>query len=610
MNPASAERDSIRNWWRRAPGILVLVPLVALLWGTYWTVLVPQRPKRLEVIRGTGPDRTVRPFFFTRLRAGAVPGEESRLPRDAVLTVEFPRPLQDAEVVLLTRGKDKFVLRGVRDGGGTQILWEANRKPQAGGRLVKHSLELSLATPMRHFQCFPHWKTDGGYLSALRFYRQVRISQLWLLPLCWLPFALAGLLGAFPAAHPRAAKILAGLERADAPAATALVFTVFFQLTPVTLGILAGLVLLAAWGSRFRRPGGRRLPLPALVFNVLFLYLFLRFAPAVVEKFIVYRTASDYHLDVDHRMKPNGQEINADGIRFKRAPADVRAEDFNVVFMGDSFCYGMKLPYDDTVPYTFERLAAERGCRPRVCSINFGWVSSSPMLGYRLLMDIGAKYQPDLAVYLLDMSDFFDDIKYAAKVSRKEGVKFNSSLLLDNLVERLLLKTMSVTTLRKVKEAVRPLAAAQREKERDLLATDDQYFATNIPYERAVPYMQRGVMKNLELIHAWCRDRLGVPLVVVLVPRSYQYSTRECPLNYENKYTILGPHVLNPFRFFAEVKSALPYPVLDLLPVFKQSQEFPLYFADDPHWNPAGARLAAQTLLDFLAGQSLLPCVP
>jgi hypothetical protein len=244
-----------------------------------------------------------------------------------------------------------------------------------------------------------------------------------------------------------------------------------------------------------------------------------------------------------------------------------------------------------------------------VRSINFGWVSSSPLLSYRLLLDIGHLYKPDLVVFLLDVTDFHDDIKYAYKISEREGFKLSDDLLLDNLLDRFLLRFMTLSSQLYLKQQFRPPAIEHRRKKQTLDALPVRYFATNLPLKETVPYFERGVMYHLGLIEDYCRRRLKVPMAVVLVPRAFQYSEKEVPRDYEaHLYTINGPNVRNPNQYFAEQQEDLPYPVLDLLPTFEKSGAFPLYFEDDPHWNADGAYLAAETLADFLVRQHLLPC--
>jgi hypothetical protein len=116
-------------------------------------------------------------------------------------------------------------------------------------------------------------------------------------------------------------------------------------------------------------------------------------------------------------------------------------------------------------------------------------------------------------------------------------------------------------------------------------------------------------MKNLAEIQGFAAEVLEAPTAVVIYPRSYQYPNSESPRNWERQaYDPAGPFVREPFRYFSEVADELPYPVIDLMPTFEQSTTAPLFFADDPHWNRAGARLAGSSLVPKLVELGLLPC--
>jgi hypothetical protein len=75
-----------------------------------------------------------------------------------------------------------------------------------------------------------------------------------------------------------------------------------------------------------------------------------------------------------------------------------------------------------------------------------------------------------------------------------------------------------------------------------------------------------------------------------------------------DEYETLGPYSREPFRYFAEVSDQLPYPVIDLLPAFEATDQFPLFFPRDPHWNREGARFVAEQVANQLAQRSLIPC--
>ena len=50
------------------------------------------------------------------------------------------------------------------------------------------------------------------------------------------------------------------------------------------------------------------------------------------------------------------------------------------------------------------------------------------------------------------------------------------------------------------------------------------------------------------------------------------------------------------FRYFEERGRTAAFAVHSLLPAFQATEQFPLVFDSDPHWNTAGHEFVAQTL--------------
>ena len=139
----------------------------------------------------------------------------------------------------------------------------------------------------------------------------------------------------------------------------------------------------------------------------------------VGQKFVLRGDRQYFFRDVDHRMRPNpAREINFDGIRSTREAEAFREEDTNVVFLGDSFVFGLRLSAEESIPSLVEEMAREAHPGRRINVANFGWISASPLLSLRLLRDIGARYHPDTILLGLDMTDFHDDLKYARLIDR------------------------------------------------------------------------------------------------------------------------------------------------------------------------------------------------
>jgi len=290
--------------------------------------------------------------------------------------------------------------------------------------------------------------------------------------------------------------------------------------------------------------------------------------------------------DVDHRMPPNDPKppTNADGIRSRRQRGDFPDSAFNVLLLGDSFVYGYHLSFDETIPALVEQRLRNAFPDKDVRVANFGWTSSSPLLSLRLLREVGPAYAPDLVVYCLDMTDFHDDIKYAAMLDRR-GIY----AIYDRFPITLTLwRTLSLGTFRDVHDWSLQGTLPRR-----------IFFVSAAPLEQTRPFF-RPMMANLAALYE-LSGQLGARFTLVVFPRSYQYSRKEAPDSWErNAYENLGPYSLEPFRYFEEVGPELPYPVHSLLPAFQRTSVFPTCFSTDPHWNADGARVAAEGLAEIL----------
>jgi hypothetical protein len=293
----------------------------------------------------------------------------------------------------------------------------------------------------------------------------------------------------------------------------------------------------------------------------------------------------------DHRMtRANHNNVNSDGIRSDLEADAFRAEDFNVLFLGDSFTYGWRVKKGKTLPAQFEKQAHAAGLTA-VRSVNFGWVSSSPYLSERLLREKGARYKPDMVVLILDMTDIFDDQLYRNVVERRHifsvGRYFPAITQLLSLTNRNLWQSSWL--------ARHAFGLPVR-----------QFFIVENPLEETRPYFDR-TMANIDAINHYCQTELGVPFVLFIMPRHFQFDARLSPDNWEKgRYPLSGPYLQEPFRYFSEISQTKPYPVISLLDVFRTTQSFPVTFQDDPHLNEEGNAVAATAVLAGLVGRGAL----
>jgi hypothetical protein len=291
--------------------------------------------------------------------------------------------------------------------------------------------------------------------------------------------------------------------------------------------------------------------------------------------------------DIDHRMtRPKFMDINSDGIRSPREASDIKDGDFNIIFLGDSFIHGFILQYKLAPPKRLEEIAREKFKTDRINVWNFGWTTSSPILQYRLLKDIGKKYQPDLVILAVDMSDYRDDYFYRHMI-RGDGVyKYVKKYPRTLYVFKQFLTYVDGYTGWHKKLFGYPGKGG--------------YFAATQPMEETRVQFDE-VYDSLNQVYEYCEHELHVPLVVIIPPRHWQYTDKESPHTWEQgSFDALGPYALENYRYFDEKRTLTPYPLISLLDDFKSAGVFPTTFDKDSHWNQHGARLAAEAVFNHV----------
>ena len=299
--------------------------------------------------------------------------------------------------------------------------------------------------------------------------------------------------------------------------------------------------------------------------------------------------------DVDHWPEPHQTwEFNGDGLRDRREPEDVSDETFNVLFLGDSFVFGSKLTARESLPARFEALMRQRHPDLDLRAINFGWVSSSPLLSLRRLKLLGRRYHPDLVFLFVDMTDFREDLRYRHMLEGTRAFRFVRRVpFLTWATEKVLARVSWLEPLHEVAYGY----------------PSHRFFITESPPGKSRPFMGE-LRRNVEAIADFCRDELRVPFHVFVIPRHYQYSDRESPRSWERAYYVpLGPWAEEPFRWFDEMKREADFGIHSLLPDFQATKVFPHCLEDDPHWNHAGTVIATEAVMRICEEEGLIPPV-
>lgn len=579
---------------------LVLLPAIALALGGHWTQVRSQA--LADAALSLGAERG-----WTYVHLEAVP---EHAPSDRgvalgpgrLLEIRLPRPVSSFAVTLQASARRAFHIEVSEDGEHYRPFWVAPGGIHDEGLVSHTSPVLGAPAPVRALRIEPGEGRGPSALGGVILHERV-----WHLPvaaLAGLPWAawlaLLALRRSGVRAAERALRVARRLDPLLAAAALALLFLDPLGRPAATaLWAAAALALFAAV-----RRGVARVGPEAALAATLSLAVAFAVAPRLLAGVLLSRLSAAHDLSVDHRNAPDGDEINGDGARFRGEAADLADGDFVVLFLGDSFTYGFRLAYEETYPAAVERALAGARCSAPVRVVNFGWTSSSPLLGLRLLREVGARYHPDLVVYNLDMTDFQDDLRYARDLRvRGEHGFASGEVLWAALVARLPALEFARARLEEATPC-RPGPLGEADA-----VPRDRFFATNRPLEASRSAIERGVMRNLAALHRTAQS-LGAGFFVFVLPRAFQHSRDESPRNWERaRYEVLGPWVREPFRYFESVRDELDYGTASLLPAFEAADP-PLYLEDDPHWNARGARVAGEAAARILVEAGLLPCPP
>lgn len=525
------------------------------------------------------------------------------IPPGHVGEVQLPQALQVYQLSVQAAHDDTYSVQGFGQNGQQVVLWQVPQSSAGVGLFTRQSAILMEAPIVRTYTLLPT-DTNGSHFSdfTLEYVYQRISTPLLLICVFWGLFGVCFILQQ----STRVAHVSRAVQKfwctIDPWLVSLIGLVLIFKIdSAVTVGVvlmalgsalLYGLILLLRHFSL------------VLAFNVVFCLGALCLAASLYSDQVSQELLARHSPTVDHRLVPNGDEVNEDRIRFRGTAAAIEEEDFNIIFLGDSFTEGLFVSYEQAYPYYFEKQAAQLQCKQKIRSINFGWASSSPLLSLRLLRDIGEKYKPDLVILNLDMTDFHDDL-FAQQLfdSGTYTVSLNKATILSTAIRGLRLYQHAAGKVRKA------LVARSAEAPLSTTVPHERFFITNQPLAESVPYIRKGVLKNIDRLHRFTTEELQGNFMLVMYPRGFQYSKTESPENWEaSAYSPLGPHVLAPFQFFQSEAAALPYPFISLLQDFTVETRFPLFLHDDPHWNQTGHAVAAEALLRHLVEGAHIPC--
>lgn len=316
-------------------------------------------------------------------------------------------------------------------------------------------------------------------------------------------------------------------------------------------------------------------------------------------------------LGIGDRVTASTNEI---GLRTHYSRERFLAFPRRIAILGDSFAFGLGVGQEEALPQVLEKNLGERLGKGRLAVLNAGAPSYSPFIERILFEKELHAWRPDIVLLVLDATDIGDDWQYQQQIRQGEkGYYFPQEGLLklfppgDSLADRcalcqrlfLPLTLLKGFLLHPVTMSTESLSSSPIRLEIGGKVETNRFFIYRHPLEITLPYFE-GMLANITAI-AHDVKASGGRFLLVVPPRFQHWSRQECPRNWEaDSYSLNEPFQNEMFRFFEERRQSVGFPILNLLPAFEATSEFPLVFEDDPHWNAAGHRFVANLLEEEL----------
>lgn len=299
--------------------------------------------------------------------------------------------------------------------------------------------------------------------------------------------------------------------------------------------------------------------------------------------------------DARHTVSTNSLGFRDETVR----EVPLSSDRYRILFMGDSFTYGVGLPYEKTFVYLIESALADRD----VEVLNAGVVSYSPAIYLKktefLLRNTGLEFD-DLVVFL-DISDIQDEA--VCYDTTEEGVVWIGGPA-PAIREFVCEYTTILRNLWEVGEA--SYDWIQDDPDRHRTEEDRRYGANEyrslwtVDRQAYADYGASGLqkaMRNMSLLHDLVK-KYGIGMTLVVYPWPTQIL-----------YADLDSLQVRVWREWA-AEHAVRF--VDCFPDFIQPGEDPretireYFIPGDIHWNEEGHRLIAAKLLDLWAGGEAL----
>jgi lysophospholipase L1-like esterase len=289
---------------------------------------------------------------------------------------------------------------------------------------------------------------------------------------------------------------------------------------------------------------------------------------------IVFRFA--YYASYERLFQPDALEheaiahVNGAGLRGPDLPVDKPAGEVRVLFLGDSFTFGEGVADDEPFPVLVAEMLERRDPGVRYRALNAGVSGYNTRDEVAYLEHRWLDYDPDLVVLTFYLNDAYDDARFGPLIMGRAHGQLLEDVRSPSRVVRWALV------------ALRSRLAGRRTR---------RIYASQFTDTPAVPgHDWQDSQASLRHAATLLAAR-GIPLVLVVFPELYD-------LGEAHPFTDIYDTVESFGR-------ALPVPVLNLYPAFREQAAESLWVhPTDHHPNAAAHRVAADAIAAFLVGHA------
>jgi lysophospholipase L1-like esterase len=381
------------------------------------------------------------------------------------------------------------------------------------------------------------------------------------------------------------------------------------------------------------------LVLLGLIFGLVILEIGFRIAypdpsPRLVNQGI------QFHETLGHAFRPNAEgwntslrgeysayvKINSKGLRDREYSYHKGADAFRILVLGDSFTVGLQLPEAETFPKLLEAQLNRYNPQTKFEVINAGVIGYSTDKQLAYFSQEGYKYQPDLVILAFFIgNDLTDNIWHAlyrlehgqlvpnpplrqearfTPVWAKEGTAFRNVrnfLYRNSRLYSVSIELLTLSTVQKIPGLTQFLISMGL-----IEITQPVINYGNIYAFRYLPDIAWETTKALILQLKQEVESRDSQLLVLILPDETDIDARRRQEILETYAYLIKQETLQappPTRRLADILDRADIAYLQLLPALQtsfQESQTPLYYPYDGHWTPAGHRVAAQAIYDYL----------